>query len=227
MIERNQPLYGAGRREFGSWRKALQAVDPSLVKLLWKRGITRDNQERKAVAGARRRSSWRGDAGGERYGDAGRDDEVNDEAKVTIGDVAGSTKRLVYTYDLGDGWSHEMEIEKAITATSEKLTIRCLAGARACPPDSCSGVPGYAHLIEVLGDPDDEEHAEMVKWVGRRFDPEASSFERVNIALRGLRAGRRGGWQLRAEGATVFESSDRQKVDKADGIVPSITTALE
>jgi hypothetical protein len=40
VIERNSPLYGAGRRSFGSWRKALKAVDPSLVKLLWKRSVT-------------------------------------------------------------------------------------------------------------------------------------------------------------------------------------------
>jgi hypothetical protein len=34
VIRRNQPLYGAARREFGSWRKALKAVDPKLTKQL-------------------------------------------------------------------------------------------------------------------------------------------------------------------------------------------------
>lgn len=38
VIARNQPLYGAARREFGSWVKAIRAVDPKLVKLRWKRG---------------------------------------------------------------------------------------------------------------------------------------------------------------------------------------------
>ena len=38
VIARNQPLYGAARREFGSWVKALRAVDPKLVKPRWKRG---------------------------------------------------------------------------------------------------------------------------------------------------------------------------------------------
>ena len=38
VIARNQPLYGAARRAFGSWKKALRAVDSKLVKPRWKRG---------------------------------------------------------------------------------------------------------------------------------------------------------------------------------------------
>lgn len=38
VLARNEPLYGAGRRESGSWQKALRAVDPKLVKRRWKRG---------------------------------------------------------------------------------------------------------------------------------------------------------------------------------------------
>lgn len=38
VIARNGPLYGAARREFGSWAKALAAVDPALLAQRWKRG---------------------------------------------------------------------------------------------------------------------------------------------------------------------------------------------
>lgn len=41
VIARNEPLYGAARREFGSWRKALRAVDPSLIKQLGNLGNTK------------------------------------------------------------------------------------------------------------------------------------------------------------------------------------------
>src|SRR5262249_32240889 len=66
VIRRNQPLYGAGRREFGSWRAALKAVDPSLTKLLWKRGSQaiadrRSKPASKSKATSRAPSSRSGD----------------------------------------------------------------------------------------------------------------------------------------------------------------------
>jgi Plasmid pRiA4b ORF-3-like protein len=36
----------------------------------------------------------------------------------------------------------------------------------ACPPEDCGGVWGYEHLREVLADPADEEHEEMLQWLG-------------------------------------------------------------
>jgi hypothetical protein len=37
VLRRNEPLYGAGRREFGSWAATLAAVDPRLLPLRWRR----------------------------------------------------------------------------------------------------------------------------------------------------------------------------------------------
>ncbi len=48
----------------------------------------------------------------------------------------------------------------------------CLAGRRRCPPEDCGGPWGYEHLLQVLADPKHEEHAELLEWVGGRFDPE-------------------------------------------------------
>ena len=57
-------------------------------------------------------------------------------------------------------------------------TIRCTGGARACPPEDCGGPPGYAHMLEVLANPKDEEHAEMKQWAPRGFDPRSSTLWR-------------------------------------------------
>ena len=41
----------------------------------------------------------------------------------------------------------------------------CLAGARACPPEDCGGIPGYENLLEVLSNPKSSECKETVAWL--------------------------------------------------------------
>ena len=81
---------------------------------------------------------------------------------------------LVYLYDFGDGWEHDVVLEKIDPLPRGKRTIRarCLAGRRACPPEDCGGPPGYARMLQALEDPGDPEHARYREWVGSGFDPE-------------------------------------------------------
>lgn len=62
-------------------------------------------------------------------------------------------------------------------------TPHLLDGARACPPEDCGGSGGYEHLLEVLDDPSDEEHADMLAWVGGSYDPNAFDLDELNAAL--------------------------------------------
>lgn len=55
----------------------------------------------------------------------------------------------------------------------------CIAGARACPPEDCGGIGGYAHFLEIIMDPEHEEHEEMLGWVGGDFDPEHFDIEEI------------------------------------------------
>jgi len=115
--------------------------------------------------------------------------ETQDEAKVRLADlltVIGD--RLVYEYDFGDGWEHEVRVEKIVPvgAGGARKAI-CLAGARACPPEDCGGLPGYDHLLEVMANPKHPEHGEMLDWLGERFDPEAFDAARVDAALSKLK----------------------------------------
>jgi pRiA4b ORF-3-like protein len=43
---------------------------------------------------------------------------------------------------------------------------------RACPPEDCGGIRGYADFLEAIGDPKHEEHKGMLAWGGGSFDPE-------------------------------------------------------
>jgi hypothetical protein len=111
-----------------------------------------------------------------------------DERKATLGRLLKREKeRLRYTYDFGDNWEHEIVVEKVLAAKPGVRYPVCLAGKGACPPEDCGGVWGYEHLREVLADPADGEHEEMLEWLGfqtaAEFDPAHLDVGEVNTAL--------------------------------------------
>ncbi len=97
------------------------------------------------------------------------------------------TPALAYDYDFGDGWSHELRIEKRLAADPRLSYPLCIGGARACPPEDCGGTHGYERLLEALADSDDAEHDDMLRWLGGHFDPESFDVNRTNDALRALK----------------------------------------
>lgn len=101
--------------------------------------------------------------------------------------IAVEKEKLFYEYDFGDGWDHEILLEKILPGDAEVQYPVCLKGKRACPPEDCGGVWGYARLLEVLADLDHEEHDDLLEWAGGRIDPEAFDFDVVNAGLRPMR----------------------------------------
>ncbi|MCA9413831.1 MAG: plasmid pRiA4b ORF-3 family protein [Candidatus Omnitrophica bacterium] len=89
-----------------------------------------------------------------------------------------------YKYDFGDGWRHELVVEKIIPPEEGVKYPVCLAGERACPPEDCGGPWGYDELLESLADPDHEEHERSLEWLGGRYDPEEFNLEKINRLLR-------------------------------------------
>ena len=114
--------------------------------------------------------------------------ETKDEKKVTVGEVLAKPKaKIEYEYDFGDSWEHEIVLEKVLPIEQGVKYPLCLDGKRACPPEDCGGVWGYANMLEVLDDSEHPEHEETLEWLGEEFDPEAFSVEAVNKVLRKIR----------------------------------------
>ena len=88
---------------------------------------------------------------------------------------------MQYDYDFGDGWEHGVTLEAIASREASTKYPLCLAGARACPPEDCGGPPGYENLLEIIRDPDHEEHESMLQWLGGRFDPEKFDPARVKF----------------------------------------------
>ena len=106
-----------------------------------------------------------------RFSTVDTDDEMLaiDERGAPFGAVARAGSKLVYVYDLGDSWEHDIVVERVDQRGDP--AICCTGGAGACPPEDSGGPLGYAHLLEVLANPKHEEHAELKLWAPRGFDP--------------------------------------------------------
>ena len=119
------------------------------------------------------------------------DEDVVDEAKLTLAQVVGGSKRFTYTYDFGDDWEHDILVEKIIAGDSGSERPLCLGGKRHRPPEDCGGPWGYREFLKAIGDPGHEEHEAMLDWVGGEFDAEAFDLAMVNRALAALSPRRR------------------------------------
>ena len=126
-----------------------------------------------------------------RYGVADRELQISNAAAKRLNQVAPRKgDRLSYTYDFGDNWEHTILVG-AITSPEPGVAYpRCLTGRRACPPEDCGGIWGYGYLLEILTDPEDEEHQDRLEWLGLdsadQFDPEAFDPAQANTALANL-----------------------------------------
>ena len=120
--------------------------------------------------------------------------DFEDETTVTFMGVLGRKKLFGYEYDFGDSWVHRLELEKRLEAEPDVTYPRCVEGERACPPEDCGGVWGYADLLEALKRPKTPRHREILGWLGGPFDPEKFDVAEVNEHLSQLGRPRRGGW---------------------------------
>jgi hypothetical protein len=114
--------------------------------------------------------------------------EVQDETRVRLADILRKEKdTMLYEYDFGDGWEHQVLVEQVSAFDQAQPLPLCIKGKRACPPEDCGGIWGYAELLTTLADPSHPEHQEILDWLGGPLDPEAFDLDDTNQALAALR----------------------------------------
>lgn len=114
-------------------------------------------------------------------------EELNnvDYKEIKISDLLKKEKeKIVYEYDFGDSWEHEIILEKILPIDEEKKYPVCLTGKNNCPPEDCGGIWGYSDLLEILKHPDHEEYEEYSEWLGEDFDPKYFDKDKINKMLR-------------------------------------------
>lgn len=163
------------------WRRVLVPTDVSLRRL---------HRILQIIMGWTDTHLYEFEAGRTSFGDP--DEEASPDlrsargAKLSaVAPAAGA--RLRYEYDFGDGWEHDVVVEKILEPAEGVRYPVCVAGKRACPPEDCGGPYGYAEYLEAIGDPGHPDHGEKLDWIGPGFDPEAFDLDEVNMLLRRMR----------------------------------------
>jgi len=112
--------------------------------------------------------------------------EMNDVdyKEIKISDLLKSeNEKIIYEYDFGDGWEHDIILEKILPVDDKINYPICVKGKMNCPPEDCGGIWGYSDLLDILKNPDDAEYESYIEWLGGKFDPEYFDKDEVNALL--------------------------------------------
>ena len=111
-----------------------------------------------------------------------QDDDLQDETLLRLEDVFAYKKKIVYEYDMGDGWEHEIKLVR-ILPDEDQIIPQCIEAVGSAPPEDCGGPYGFAQLLQALQDKNDPQHEDMVEWFGCDTIPEPN-IDEINRKLR-------------------------------------------
>jgi hypothetical protein len=94
---------------------------------------------------------------------------------------------MIYLYDFGDCWRHEIVLEKITPADTSATKPVCLAGERRCPPEDVGGPHGYQEFLEAIFDPNHEEFEHYRRWAGDPVHAEEFDLKAVSDILDRMR----------------------------------------
>ncbi len=127
------------------------------------------------------------------------------ETRTTVDQLLRRPKdRLVYEYDFGDSWEHEVVLEGILPPGRDGRYPIVEAGRRACPPEDVGGIPGYERFLEIVTSPKHPEYRETLEWFGRPFDPESFDPHEVNLSIHG-------GWAPAQDAEQADERAGRRR----------------
>jgi len=115
------------------------------------------------------------------------DHKIIDATTVSLEEFISEPKeKLKYEYDFGDGWMHQINVEKILEKQSGVSYPICIAGKLNCPLEDCGGIWGFYQMLEILEDKKHPEREEMIEWVGENYDPEYFDTNQTNAILKNL-----------------------------------------
>ncbi|MBO0587223.1 plasmid pRiA4b ORF-3 family protein [Sporosarcina sp. E16_8] len=104
------------------------------------------------------------------------------EKDVKLSEYIPAYDKLTYSYDFGDDWQHDIELESIIENYDANHSV-CLEGEGSTPPEDVGGEHGYEQFLKVLTNPDHPEYEHMVTW-GRMQQYRDFSITSVNLQLK-------------------------------------------
>jgi len=109
------------------------------------------------------------------------DDREYDEDAIlmkghTLSEFFPEYKHMLYTYDMGDNWKHEIQLMHVIE-DHDKESPYLLEASRQTPPEDVGGVGGFVNFREIIQNPSHPEYGEMKEWA-KYWTTELSDWER-------------------------------------------------
>jgi hypothetical protein len=95
-------------------------------------------------------------------------------------DTSSEAASARYVYDFGDEWHHLVTLEDIVPSRAAR-SPRCIAGARACPPEDCGGVGGFEEFLSAIANPKHPDHAHLMEWSGGTYDPALFDPSRISF----------------------------------------------
>lgn len=95
--------------------------------------------------------------------DLGFDDTAELMDGQSLADFFPEHKKIIYTYDFGDSWEHEIELVRVVEEYDQELPYLLEASGRT-PPEDVGGIPGFMQFYEVISSPHHPEHEFFKDW---------------------------------------------------------------
>jgi|GEM_PF-3374264 len=81
----------------------------------------------------------------------------------TLSEFLPEHKQMLYTYDMGDNWEHEIQLVRVIE-DHEKESPYLLEASGQTPPEDVGGVGGFVNFREIMLNPSHPEYEKMKEW---------------------------------------------------------------
>jgi len=108
--------------------------------------------------------------------------DMKHEKGVKLSEYIPACEKMTYTYDFGDDWNHDIEVESMIENYEANYPV-CLEGEGNTPPEDVGGEYGYEEFLTILATPDHPEHKHMVEW-GRMQRYQDFAINYINMRLK-------------------------------------------
>lgn len=97
-------------------------------------------------------------------------------ADRTLDEFFPKYNHMVYTYDMGDNWEHDIQLIQVIEDHHEESPYLLEAKGQT-PPEDVGGIPGFQRFHEIMQNPHDPEYDEVKAWA-RYWSLELFDFEK-------------------------------------------------
>ena len=112
-------------------------------------------------------------------------DDTVDDKETKISAIFDKPKtKVIYEYDFGDGWQHDVLLEKILEKDPKQHYPVCLKGELNCPPEDCGGIGGFYLMMETLKDKNNPDYEDTKEWIGENYNPDNFDLNLVNENLK-------------------------------------------